>query len=143
MLNDLYREVILQHYQSPRNRRPLDNPDLEGSAQNPLCGDEITIFASVAEGLLADVAFQARGCSISQASADIMADALRGKTLPEALGAISEFEHLMQDDEPGDVEHPEDLQALRSVRRFPVRVKCALLPWVTLGEAIDRYRADQ
>ena len=143
MIEDLYREVILRHYQAPSNRRALEKPDLQGSAQNPLCGDEITILANVSGGRISDAAFQARGCSISQASADIMAEVVRGQTLDEAVNAIDRFEHLMKDDEIDDVSESEDLQALRSVRRFPVRVRCALLPWVTLGEAIDRFRAGE
>jgi len=137
---DLYREVILQHYQEPRNRRMLDHPDLEGSAQNPLCGDEITVFASVADDHIADAAFQARGCSISQASADMMADAIRGKSLDETLADIGRFTRMMETDESVGPDLG-DLEALASVKRFPIRVKCAVMPWVTLGEAISRYRA--
>jgi nitrogen fixation protein NifU and related proteins len=140
VIKDLYREVILQHYQSPTNRREIADPDLQGSAQNPLCGDELTIFVRLADDRIADAAFQARGCSISQASADMMAEAVRGKTLDEASAEIQRFERLMQGEAPDD-EPSGELEALVSVRRFPVRVKCALMPWTTLGEAIERHRA--
>jgi len=140
LIKDLYREVILQHYQSPTNRREIADPDLQLSASNPLCGDELAIFVRLADERIADAAFQARGCSISQASADIMADAVKGKTLDEALAEIQRFERMMQGETP-EGEPPAELEALVSVRRFPVRVKCALMPWTTLGEAIEQRRA--
>jgi nitrogen fixation NifU-like protein len=138
VIKDLYREVILQHYQSPKNRHAIDQPDLMGQAQNPLCGDEITVFGRVADGRLADASFEARGCSISQASADMMAEAVRGKTLAEVKAQIDAFEDVMTEPE-ADTDGLGDLEALVSIRRFPVRVKCAVMPWGTLRAAIDRY----
>jgi nitrogen fixation protein NifU and related proteins len=137
VLEDLYRDLILKHYQAPANRRYLEKPDVQGSAQNPLCGDEITISAQLEADRIADAAFQARGCSISQASADMMADAVRGKSLADVRELIRHFEQLMREDVPGDPEVLGDLMALVSVKKYPVRVKCALLSWVTLAEAID------
>jgi nitrogen fixation protein NifU and related proteins len=140
VIKDPHYEVILRHYQSAANRRLIPDPDLEGSAQNPLCGDELTIFARLEENRIADAAFQARSCSISQASADMMADIVRGKTLDEAISEIERFEGMMRGETP-EHESVQDIDALASVRRFPSRVKCALMPWTTLGEAIERRGA--
>lgn len=139
MLEDLYREVILQHYQSPSHRGRLPDADAEAFAQNPLCGDEMRITARIDAGLLADVAFEARGCSISQASADMMADLLKSHTLGSAAELASSFRSMMSET---DAEAPEslgDLAALQHLKKYPVRVKCALLPWNTLLEALRAY----
>ena len=136
MTEDLYRAVVLEHYKNPANRHPMDDVTGRGYSHNPLCGDEITIYARVEDGRLADASFDARGCSISQASADMMIDHLRGRGIAEVEATISDFEKLLED---SDAEPPASLAGvavLAAVRKFPVRVKCALLPWRTLREAI-------
>ncbi|HZT08790.1 MAG TPA: SUF system NifU family Fe-S cluster assembly protein [Chloroflexota bacterium] len=139
MLEDLYREVILKHYQSPANRREIESPDVTASASNPLCGDEITILAVIgADGSIADASFHARGCSISQASADMMADVVRGRSLVEAREAISRVEEMLVGGSD-DVADLGELEALRSVRKFPVRIRCAMMAWETLRNGIDAY----
>lgn len=142
MLEDLYREVILRHYQDPANRRKLPNADAQSFTQNPLCGDEITVAACIEGGRLADAAFEARGCSISQASADMMADLIRGKTIDAAVQLAAEFKRMMSDTDGEPSDELGDLVALRSIRKYPVRIKCALLPWTTLVDALQKYRAD-
>jgi nitrogen fixation NifU-like protein len=136
MAEDLYREAIIKRYQAPNNRREIEGANAEGFAQNPLCGDEIRITARLGDGRVADAGFSARGCSISQASADMMADVIRGKTVAEISQLADQFRKLMTEDvEPTD---PllEELTVLRSVRKYPVRIKCALLPWDTLQQAL-------
>lgn len=140
-LDDLYRAVILQHYQSPSHRRPVDEADVRGFSQNPLCGDEMTVGAWIRDGRVAEAGFQARGCSISQASADMMIDAVGGRSLEEVSALIGQFRAMMA----GGAEEPStdlgDLAVLQGVRRFPVRVKCALLPWNTLESALATAKA--
>jgi nitrogen fixation NifU-like protein len=141
VLEDLYREVILRHYQSPANRRKLAEPDAQSYTQNPLCGDEITVAACIEDDRLTDVAFEARGCAISQASADMMADLLRGKTSAAAGHLADQFKRMMEEGEEEPTDEIGDLAALRSIRKYPVRIKCALLPWTTLLDALRTYRA--
>lgn len=136
-LDELYRSVILEHYQAPANRRVLEDADVQSFSQNPLCGDEITVAARIEDGRVADAGFQARGCSISQASADMMIDAIRGRTLDDVAALAGQFRAMMSGGV--DVSAPSlgDLAALQGVRKFPVRIKCALLPWNTLEAALS------
>jgi nitrogen fixation NifU-like protein len=147
-LDDLYREVILDHYRNPRRRGTLDHPDAHADGQNPLCGDEISLDLALDGDRIADVRLQGRGCSISQASASMMAEAVAGKTIAEVEALIHRFKAMMEI-EPGDAgidpSRPGaalgDLEALQGVRRFPVRIKCADLPWATLAQALEERRA--
>lgn len=136
-LDELYRSVILEHYRAPANRRVVEDANAQGFSQNPLCGDEMTIAARIAEGRVADAGFQARGCSISQASADMMVDAIRGRTLDDVTALVQQFRALMSGGVDASVPSLGDLAALQGVRKFPVRVKCALLPWNTLEAALS------
>src|SRR5919199_3498214 len=142
-IDDLYREVILDHYQSPRNQGRLPEPDVATQGSNPLCGDEIEVSLLIRDGRIADVAFQGRGCSISQASASMMTENIKGKTLDEAADLLGTFKTLMTDRNAPDLDADEigELEALQGVKRYPVRVKCALLPWNVLGEGLDVYEA--
>jgi nitrogen fixation NifU-like protein len=142
-LDDLYREVILDHYRNPRRRGTLEHPDAHAEGQNPLCGDEISLDLAVDGDRIADVRILGRGCSISQASASMMAEAVVGKTLAEVAELTHRFKAMMdiEEGDPGiDEARPGaalgDLEALRGVRRFPVRIKCADLPWVALTDAL-------
>jgi nitrogen fixation NifU-like protein len=142
-LDDLYREVILDHYRNPRRRGALEHPDAHADGQNPLCGDELSLDLALDGDRIADVRLQGRGCSISQASASMMAEAIAGKTIAEVESLIHRFKAMMEI-EPGDAgidpDRPGaalgDLEALQGVRRFPVRIKCADLPWATLAQAL-------
>ena len=135
-LDDLYREVIMEHYRSPRNFRELDDATVSLTLTNPLCGDEITLYARIADDRIEDVTFLGRGCSISQASASLMTEAIKGKSLDEAVSIMSDFRGMMRGEPVEDDESLGDLLALSGVPKFPVRVKCAVLPWEALRQVI-------
>ncbi|MEA2641084.1 MAG: nitrogen fixation protein NifU [Chloroflexota bacterium] len=135
MVDDLYRRVVLDRYQAPVHRGPLADANATASAHNPLCGDEITVRARVEDGHIAEVAWEALGCSIVHASADMMADEVQGRqpdAIPELVARVGAM--LAGSDEAADALG--EIGVFRSVRRYPARVKCALLPWKTLAEAL-------
>ena len=139
-LEDLYREIILDHYRTPRNRGELDPPALSADGHNPLCGDEIRISVSVQDGVVTDVRFSGSGCSISQSSASMMTSAIKGKPVEQVKSIVRRFKQMMTIDEE-DLEIDEsinlgDLEALQGVVKFPVRIKCATLGWNTLLDAL-------
>jgi nitrogen fixation NifU-like protein len=135
-LEELYKEVILDHYKSPRNKRDLPEAERSCSKNNPLCGDEITVKAHLEDGRVAAVTFLGSGCSISQASASMMTEAVTGRGVDEALDLASEFRSFME----GGLEPDEDtfgeLVALKGVVKYPVRIKCAVLAWDVLQDAL-------
>lgn len=135
-IDDLYRELILDHYRKPRNRRLLDTPDVAVEGVNPLCGDQVKLTLNLDGETISDIGFKGSGCSISQASASLMTEAVKHHPLADAGRMKLEFEAMMTDGaEPaGELG---DLAALQGVTKFPARIKCALLPWKTLGDAID------
>jgi nitrogen fixation NifU-like protein len=136
-LDDLYRELILDHYRHPRNKGTLTSATKRSEGYNPLCGDEIAIELRLADGKVQDIAFSGRGCSISQASGSMMTDAVKGLSREEAVRVIEAFKHLMTDpDSEPDVDLG-DLEAFQGVAKFPVRVKCATLAWHVLEEGLD------
>jgi nitrogen fixation NifU-like protein len=155
-LEDLYREIILDHYRNPRNRGELEAPPahrVEGF--NPLCGDEIVVYLDVRDGVVEDVKISGQGCSISQSSASMMSAAVKGKTVAEVRDLTKAFKGMMSIHESsleGDAATGEpledvpdvalgDLEALRGVVKFPVRIKCATLSWNTLAESLDQATA--
>jgi len=160
-LEDLYREIILDHYRSPRNRGELESPPavrVEGF--NPLCGDEIVVTLDVEDGVLADIKIAGTGCSISQSSASIMTAAVKGKAVADVRELIATFKGMMSihestlpsvDGADGATEAPEpeaididalgELAALQGVVKFPVRIKCATLSWNTLTQGLDEVGA--
>ena len=135
-LDDLYRQVIIDHYRNPRHRGALPSPTASHEGFNPLCGDEVTVDLLVNGGVVEDVAFRGAGCSISQSSASLMTEAVIGKRAEEAESLIREFTAMMTGSDEIDLEALGDLEALMGVRKFPVRVKCATLAWHTLHEAL-------
>ena len=137
-LEDLYREVILDHYRSPRNQGSLDKPTASSEGDNPLCGDEVKVDLEIRDGRITDVRFQGHGCSISQASTSMMTEAVKGLSLEEVEALFDKFKAMMYSTDEVDAEALGDLEALQGVRKFPVRVKCATLPWNTLQEALER-----
>ncbi len=137
-VDDLYKEVILDHYKSPRNKRPLPGATVSEHKNNPLCGDEITVHARLEDGRIAEVAFEGQGCSISQASASMLTEATRGKTIEEAGALAQEFRALMEGAVEPDEDAFGDLVALKGVVKYPVRIKCAVLGWDVLQEALGR-----
>jgi nitrogen fixation NifU-like protein len=144
-LEDLYREVILDHYRSPRNKGHLESPDAVAEGVNPLCGDEITIELGFDGDRVSQVAVDGQGCSISQSSASMMTEAIKGKTRAEIQALTQRFRDMMSLDGEADIgldpERPGavlgDLEALQGVRKYPVRIKCASLGWNVLMEALD------
>jgi nitrogen fixation NifU-like protein len=152
-LEDLYREIILDHYRSPRNRGELPVPPAHvETGFNPLCGDEITVYLQLDGDRVTDIKLNGQGCSISQSSASMMSTAVKGKTLAEARATIRTFKGLMSvhehrlDGTEVEPEGPEvplgDLEALQGVVKFPVRIKCATLAWNTLTLALDATSAN-
>lgn len=135
-LDDLYREVVLDHYRNPRGGEPLARCDLTNEGFNPVCGDEVTIGVQVEGGRIAGLEVHSRGCSISVASGSMLAELLRGKTLFEARLIAEDFRRMMHGEIQADDVDLGDLEALEGVQKFPVRVKCALLAWTTLTDAL-------
>jgi nitrogen fixation NifU-like protein len=140
MLEELYQEIILDHYRRPRNRGKVDPADLQAHDSNPLCGDEMDITAKVVDGKIAELKFDGHGCSISTASASIMTQKLIGKTPGEATAFIESFQKMMRGDIPFGGKEMGDLKALEGVLKFPVRVKCATLAWHTASKGIASIR---
>ncbi len=138
---ELSREIILDHYQNPRNHGRLDQPTVANKGLNPLCGDEVELSVAIDPGdRIQGIAFSGRGCSISQASASMMTEAVMGRSLDEADAAVKDFTQRMSNREPAPAELEEELDALQGVKKYPARVKCAMLPWTTLRETVDLYR---
>ncbi len=137
-LDDLYKEVILDHYKNPRNKRDLPAAEVSCSKNNPLCGDEITIHAHVEDGTVAEVAFEGQGCSISQASASMLTGTVSGQSVEDAGGLAREFRGMMEGATPADEDRLGDLVALQGVAKYPVRIKCAVLAWDVLQDALSQ-----
>jgi nitrogen fixation protein NifU and related proteins len=135
-LDDLYKEVILDHYKSPRNKRSLAGATVSKHKNNPLCGDEITIHARLNDGTVAEIAFEGQGCSISQASASMLTEAVRGKSVEDASRLAGQFRGMMEGAVEPDEDEFGDLIALKGVVKYPVRIKCAVLGWDVLQDAL-------
>ncbi len=142
MLDELYQEIILDHYRHPRGRGELEPPKITQEGFNPSCGDEVIIDLRVEDGRISDIRFHGRGCSISQASASMLVEAVKGKTLEEAHQLIEQTLALVKGEVEADYAVHGDLVALAGVRNFPVRVKCATLAWHTLEEALKQASAE-
>jgi nitrogen fixation protein NifU and related proteins len=136
-LDDIYKEVILDHYKNPRNKRELPGAELSCTRNNPLCGDEITVLAHVEGDAIREVTFQGAGCSISQSSASMMTEAVTGQPVGDALGLAQEFRGMMAGEVEPDEDRLGDLVALKGVVKYPIRIKCAVLAWDVLQEALD------
>jgi nitrogen fixation NifU-like protein len=137
-LTDLYQEVILDHNRRPRNFRTIASPSHHAEGYNPLCGDRLNLYVQVNGDTITDVAFEGSGCAISKASASLMTDALKGKTVSEANSLFERFHRVVTTPPDQPVEDLGKLSVLAGVREFPVRVKCASLAWHTLKAALDR-----
>lgn len=131
-LDDLYREVVMDHYKKPRNRGTMTGADVVVEGANPLCGDEVTLWLDIDEGTVKDVRFAGHGCSISQASVSIMTGAIKGQTVEGIARIVTAFRGMMLDGAEPDEALLGDGIALEGVKRFPVRIKCAVLGWNTL-----------
>ena len=140
-IDDLYSEIILDHYRNPRNQSPLAEPDIETEGINPFCGDEVVIQIGLTGDLIESVSFKGSGCSISQASASILTERIRGTTLEEAEILYYQFRDLMHGKETSErsIETLGEIEALTGVRKFPIRIKCALLAWSALEDGIKPH----
>jgi nitrogen fixation NifU-like protein len=137
-LEEMYQEVVLEHSQSPRNCRILDDPSSRAEGFNPVCGDRVSVFVKVVDGRVVDVSFQGEGCAISTASASMMTEAIGGKTVSEAQVIAAQFCAKMTGSNEEVAEALVQLEPLLGVKRFPVRVKCATLVWRALEDALRR-----
>ncbi|HEY9786776.1 MAG TPA: SUF system NifU family Fe-S cluster assembly protein [Candidatus Obscuribacterales bacterium] len=142
LADDLYRETILDHYHHPRNHGEIENPSTTVEGVNPLCGDELTLYLLVEGRQIADVKLKAKGCSINTASGSMMSEALKGKSVEAATKLVDAFKNMMlskseQEFLPDELE---DLEALQGVKKYPVRIKCALLPWNTMLEGLGNIQ---
>jgi nitrogen fixation NifU-like protein len=135
-LTDLYQEVILDHNRRPRNFHALANASHRAEGYNPLCGDRLTLYLSVSEGVITEAAFEGAGCAISKASASMMTETLKGKTLAEADALFRRFHRMVTTPPDQPVEDMGKLSSLAGVREFPIRVKCASLAWHTFKAAL-------
>lgn len=140
-MEDLYREVILDHFENPRNKKKPEHYDHQEHGANPLCGDTIDLYLIFENDKVNKVCFEGHGCSISQASVSMLTEVVSGKTKEEIHKIITNFKGMMVENLPNPFQNDddlEDLSALEGVKKYPVRVKCALLGWTTLDEALKK-----
>ena len=136
-LDEIYKEVILDHYKNPRNKREMPDAPLTCSKNNPLCGDEITVYVNAEDGKVLEVSFVGQGCSISQSSASMMTEAVSGKTVEEVEALASDVRAMLAGELEADEDTFGELVALNGVVKYPIRVKCAVLAWDVLQEALS------
>ncbi len=139
LADELYRETILDHYHHPRNQGAIPNSTVRMEGVNPLCGDEITLYATIDNGTISDIKLETHGCSINTASSSMMSESVKGRSLSDVLKMIELFKNMMlnRSIEVLLPEEMEELESLEGVKKYPVRIKCALLPWNTLLQAIE------
>lgn len=136
-LTDLYQEIILDHHKRPRNFRAIPGCTCHAGGHNPLCGDEVEVFVQMDGGKLSDVAFQGQGCAISRASASMMTGKTKGRSAEEARMMSAQVRDMLVGPDAEPPRELGDLAALSGVRKFPARIKCAMLPWHALEAALD------
>ncbi len=140
-LDELYREVILDHFKSSSHSGEIPDAEIKADGANPLCGDEVTFYLKMSNGRIGQARFRGKGCAISQAACSMLAGGLEGKTLSESTRLIEAMKGLMQGQEPEASVDLGDLEALAGVRKFPVRVKCAALSWNVVESGLQDYSA--
>lgn len=140
-LRELYQEIILDHNRNPRNHHAMTDASTQANGFNPLCGDKLTVYAKLSQNRVVDLSFIGCGCAISQASASLMTDALKGKTIDEAHQLFQRMHHMLTSDEAIQTELTDKLSVLAGVKAFPARVKCATLAWHTLEAALNKDTA--
>ncbi len=136
LLDDLYRDILLDHYRAPRHHGGIEAPTCSADGSNPLCGDAVRVDVSVADDRIVDIAFSGRGCSISQASTSMMTEYVNGRSVAEARAGVEAFQQMMVSAQAPGIEGFDDIEALIGVAKFPARVKCASLGWKTLEQAL-------
>ncbi|MDC3417882.1 Fe-S cluster assembly sulfur transfer protein SufU [Aquibacillus salsiterrae] len=140
-LDTLYRQVIMDHYKNPRNRGALDNDSLTIDMNNPTCGDRIQLHLQIEDGKVEDAKFEGEGCSISLSSASMMTQAIKGKSVDEALSLSKIFSDMMLGENPNEDDIDlGDIEALQGVSKFPARIKCATLAWKAMEKGIDEQK---
>ena len=137
-LRELYQEIIIDHNRNPRNHHVMEDATTQANGYNPLCGDKLTVYLKLDEGLVSDLSFVGCGCAISQASASLMTEALRGKTVEEAHHLFERFHNMLTRDDEVQLLSLDKLAVLAGVRAYPARVKCATLAWHTLEAALKK-----
>jgi nitrogen fixation NifU-like protein len=137
-LDELYQELLLDHFKHPRCHGAVENPDAQSSLRNPLCGDHIDLSVKLAGAKISEIKFLGKGCSISQASASLMSEYLQGKTVVEARAALDKFRGLMQGSGEANISELGDIAALAGVRKFSARIRCALLAWEALEQCLKK-----
>jgi len=140
-VDDLYQELILDHYRRPRHRGTLAEPTVAVDHNNPMCGDQIHMELRIEGGRIAEVAHTGEGCSISQSSASMLGEVVAGRSTDEALALVEHFRQVMHSAESPDEDRLGDAVALEGVARYPARVKCALLSWMALKDAVQTHRS--
>lgn len=136
-INELYQKVILDHHRNPRNFGIPRDSNLQAEGYNPVCGDQIIVYIRLEGNVICEIGFQGTGCAISKASASMMTEFTKGKSISEIKGMRENLMKALSDSVDGETGLPADLNALSGVRHFPVRVKCAMLPWQTLTAALE------
>lgn len=140
-LRELYQEIIIDHNRNPRNHHAMDDATTQANGFNPLCGDKLTVYAKLEDGIVKEVSFVGCGCAISQASASLMTDELKGKSIEEAHSIFQRVHHMLTQDDESQLPSVGKLTVLAGVKAFPARVKCATLAWHTLEAALNRDAA--
>jgi len=136
-LNDLYRDIIMDHYKFPRGNKKIEKSDVQSEGKNPVCGDEIEVSLKVNNDIIEEISVECAGCAISVASGSMLADAIRGKSIDEVKKIATIVKSLLIGDKIDESIDLGDIEALEGVKKFPVRVKCALLSWTTLINGIE------
>jgi nitrogen fixation protein NifU and related proteins len=137
-LRELYQEIIIDHNRNPRNHHSMTDATTQANGFNPLCGDKLTVYAKLEQGFIKDLSFVGCGCAISQASASLMTDALKGQTVTEAHELFHRFHHMLTQEDSTEIPSINKLTVLAGVKAFPARVKCATLAWHTLEAALNK-----
>lgn len=140
-LDDMYRDIILDHYRSPRGKKPIDTADISSEGINPSCGDEIDMQVELGDGLVKHIHVNCQGCAISVASGSMLAEISKGKSLDELIEIAEVVKKMLKGELKEIPEELGDIDALQGVKQFPVRIKCALLSWVTFLEGVKNYKA--
>ncbi len=138
-LDDLYRDIVMDHYKSPRGKKEIQNADIVNEGKNPVCGDEIEVSMKVNDGRVDDISVQCMGCAISIASGSMLAETIKGKPIEEVIKIARAVKAVLKGEEPHDEIDLGDLEALEGVKKFPVRIKCALLSWSTMIEGLEAW----
>lgn len=135
-MTDLYSDILLDHYKLPRNKGKLAEETHSMEGKNPLCGDELILHLKLVDDRIADISFEGNGCAISMASASMLTEDLKGRTIAEVQKRIEQFRSFIREGKEPDGEPMDDMTSLAGVAQLPVRVKCATLPWTTMEEAL-------